>query len=61
MVIYLFCYLMQATLSGVIVSTSLLLHFDGSSLVLQYEVKDEIKKQLNTDYANVCEWLINRQ
>ena len=56
MVIYLFCYLMQATLSGVIVSTSLLLHFDGSSLVLQYKVKDEIKKQLNTDYANVCEW-----
>ena len=43
------------------VKSTLFLYIDDSCLVFQRKVVIEIEKQLNRDFINICEWLIDNR
>ena len=43
------------------VHSGLLLYADDSSLTFQHKDVDTIEHQLNTDFANLCEWFVGNK
>ena len=43
------------------VKCHLFLYADDSCLVCQHKVIDEIEKQLNVDFSNICDWFVDNK
>ena len=43
------------------VESTLLLYADDSCILYQHKEVDEIEKQLNKDFENICDWFVDNK
>ena len=43
------------------VRSILLLHADDSCILHQHKEEDEIEKELNKDFENICDWFVDNE